>query len=67
MLCILSSGTAEERGIAAWRKLEQESEEANLVPAFSEGYEVYEPVLPNFLKKSKYMKYFPIFPSYKSS
>ena len=53
-------GTAEERGIAAWREDLEITEEPTI--EYLEGTEVYEPLLPEKVKSSKLMKYLPIFP-----
>ena len=54
------SGTAEERGIAAWRDDIDTSDDSNI--EYMEGTEVYEPLLPEKVKSMKIMKFLPIFP-----
>ncbi|XP_069111807.1 solute carrier family 23 member 1-like isoform X2 [Argopecten irradians] len=48
-------GTAEERGITAW----QEPEKSNVIQKYSEGLEVYVPLLPTRWLSWRIMKYLP--------
>ena len=60
MLCAIFTGTAEERGIAAWREDLNTTDDTQT--EYMEGTEVYEPLLPEKAKSWKIMKYIPIFP-----
>ncbi|XP_045190888.2 solute carrier family 23 member 1-like [Mercenaria mercenaria] len=53
-------GTDEERGIAAWKNPESLDNSTN----FIEGQEVYEPLIPECLKRQRFLRFIPIFPKY---
>lgn len=53
-------GTDEERGITAWKN---PGEKGHSSP-FIEGEEVYEPLIPEFLKRQRWLRFFPVFPKY---
>ncbi|OWF42063.1 solute carrier family 23 member 2-like [Mizuhopecten yessoensis] len=61
LACFLDNtvpGTLDERGITAWRN---PSKGDNLFQ-YSEGLEVYNPIIPKTWMKSRVMKYIPFFP-----
>ncbi|KAL3864972.1 hypothetical protein ACJMK2_006612 [Sinanodonta woodiana] len=54
----LDSGTKDERGIAIWQNIE------NSEMGYVEGYDIYYPLIPKRLMKSRVMKYLPFMPNY---
>ncbi|XP_045168875.2 solute carrier family 23 member 2-like isoform X2 [Mercenaria mercenaria] len=55
-------GTAEERGIAAWQVPKNEETIKVDPDMYDEGYEVYEPLMPESMMQWKIMKYLPFLP-----
>ncbi|XP_045188670.2 solute carrier family 23 member 2-like isoform X1 [Mercenaria mercenaria] len=54
-------GTDKERGIAAWKNTESLDNSIHYI----EGKEVYEPLIPECLKRQKCLRFIPIFPKYR--
>lgn len=64
----LFAGTLKERGIADWLETMEEDEELLVDAKYpGGGYEVYEPLLPNFVRRLRILKYFPFLPNPKRS
>ena len=55
-------GTALERGISAWQVSAEDESKPVDKTIYNEGYEVYNPLLPKALMRSKLLKYIPFLP-----
>jgi len=62
MCLLMTAGTAEERGIAAWQVSEEDEAAVLDMSQYSEGYEVYDPPIPSRFLYSPVMKYIPFLP-----
>ena len=59
-------GTLDERGISAWQ-VPEETDSYDIDPdLYDNGYEVYQPLIPEFVLKSSLMKYIPFLPHIKT-
>lgn len=54
------SGTIEERGIATWQNVDDPNTARTV---YAQGYDVYNPWLPQKIKNSKFLKYIPFMPN----
>lgn len=57
-----STGTLEERGIAAWQSNDEEEASKTMAQNYEEGKEIYEIPLPNKIKQWHGWKYVPFMP-----
>ncbi|KAL4231304.1 hypothetical protein ACF0H5_008884 [Mactra antiquata] len=53
-------GTDKERGITAWTKTPTDDDDND----YLEGDEIYEPPIPQCLKRQKWLRFIPLFPKY---
>ncbi|XP_060079224.1 solute carrier family 23 member 1-like [Ylistrum balloti] len=66
LACFLDNtipGSREERGIAAWATPDDTSSSATTASDFSEGYEVYNPILFDKYSNSKILRFLPFMPN----
>lgn len=64
-MVFLFKGTDKERGIAAWTaSVSEENNEPEDNTHFIEGKEVYDPLIPECLKRLRCLRFVPIFPKY---